>query len=311
MNKHICKICRKELKNLKLSGRHFKIKHNMTLEQYLIKFDIDYKTKNQRYLEKQNNFINKNDFVECKICGFKGKQLARHLKDRHNMTGKEYKEKYNAEIYSENLRKNMQEKNGGKNNPFYKAHPNGFDYMSEEERKEKFGSQKEKHPLWNTKRSKKTINQIRKSCSESGKKYIDSLSKDERKKKYGLPGELNPMYGKPPPDGSGRCKWFDYKNERLQGTYELRFAKFCDKNNIQWEKVHKALPYINTEGTKRTCLPDFLIYFDKNNPIYVDTKGYFDKECQDKYRSVRKKYPDKKFLIVDKKLLKQYENYIF
>jgi len=306
--KHKCKICGKELNNLKFSFRHFKQKHNITLEEYLIKYNIDYKTKNQRKIEKQNNFKNNKEFVECKICGFKAQQLTSHITKIHKITIKEYKEKYKSEIYSNKLKNNLSEKNFGENNPFYRVHPEGFSYMTKKERKEKFGFQKENHPLWGKRHSKKTISKIKKSCCKSAKEYMKSLTKNERKEKFGLPGEKNPWFGKGAIYGSGRCKWYEYNGEKLQGSYELRFAKWLDKNDIRWEKLHKSLPYIKN-NKKRTYLPDFKVYFEEK-PVYIETKGYFDEECQIKMKLVRNQYSEEKFIVVDKKLLEQYENSI-
>jgi len=177
--------------------------------------------------------------------------------------------------------------------------------LTKDERK-KFGSKGKKHPRYGKKWDQKTINKITQSCKLASNMWISKLTDSEKKKKFGQPGEKNPMYNTEPPVGSGRCRWYKYKGENLQGSYELRFAKMCDKNNIKWKKVHKSIPYTKN-NVKRTYLPDFEAWFDKRNPVFIDTKGYFDECSQIKIRLVREQHKDKRFIIVDKKLLRQYE----
>jgi len=62
------------------------------------------------YIEPDDNY------VTCAICGAKKKSLSSHLRS-HNITAKEYREKYNRPTSSENYRKLLSEKFSGENNP--------------------------------------------------------------------------------------------------------------------------------------------------------------------------------------------------
>jgi len=83
-----------------------------------------------------------------------------------------------------------------------------------------------------------------------------------------------------------RCKWYKYKRKngeiiKVQGTWELRFAKCLDDIfNNNWESQFNFAPIkYHNNGIKRSYRPDFRI---KNEEIYFDVKGYFDNKCQEK-----------------------------
>jgi hypothetical protein len=204
------------------------------------------------------------------------------------------------------MKANLKEKNSGKNNPFYKAHPNGFDYMTEKEKKEKFGSQKENHPLWGKKHSDeskrknretqfgrtleeihgkekahKVKNQISKSLSElyksdygiKLKKYFRLTALKRIEENYGIP---YPNYN---PSACEIFKKFDERNH-TQG----RYAIYGDG-----EYQIKELGYF----------PDY-INFDLKLIIEVD-EPYHEKSIQkskdiDRQKEIQEFYPDFKFL---------------
>lgn len=69
-------------------------------------------------VEVSHKFYNENnidDWVECKICGYRAKELAIHIK-LHNITSVEYKAKFNVKIIKSF---NAAERYRGKNNPGY------------------------------------------------------------------------------------------------------------------------------------------------------------------------------------------------
>lgn len=81
--------------------------------------------------------------IECAICGYKAKELTRHLKTAHNMTVNEYELKF-GDIISEyeKLKKSIfwRKKNSGKNNPMYGRSPWNTDNSRALEVKEKLGA---------------------------------------------------------------------------------------------------------------------------------------------------------------------------
>lgn len=121
-------------------------------------------------------------------------------------------------------------------------------------------------------------------------------------------GKLNPMYGKVT-YGTGRCKWYDYTssiagNVRLQGTYELRFAKILDKLGWEWENTKEFFPYCEDHS----YVPDFKVLLN-NKIIYFDTKGWFSKQDQEKIKQVRE-VCNIDLIIVTKPILETYERMI-
>lgn len=68
----------------------------------------------------------------------------------------------------------------------------------------------------------------------------------------------------------GYVKTYKYKDAILQGTWELRFAIWCDNHNIKWAKNKESFDYIY-KGQKHKYFPDFYLpVLD----IYIEIKGY-------------------------------------
>jgi hypothetical protein len=76
--------------------------------------------------------------------------------------------------------------------------------------------------------------------------------------------------------GSGRSKHTWYESTiagrvYLDSSYELAYAKWLDKNEIDWRKNTKRFPYIDLNNKNRYYIPDFrLVEFDE----YIEVKGY-------------------------------------
>lgn len=121
-------------------------------------------------------------------------------------------------------------------------------------------------------------------------------------------GINNYMYGKVT-YGTGRVKWFDYTspiagNVRLQGTYELRFAKVLDKLGWEWQNTKEYFPYCKDHS----YIPDFKVLLN-NKIIYFDTKGWFSKQDQEKIKQVRE-FCNINLIIVTKPILETYERMV-
>ena len=71
----------------------------------------------------------------------------------------------------------------------------------------------------------------------------------------------------------GKCKWFDYKGQKLQGTWELNIAKKLDDMGIRWykPKVHKDVWSYMLDGQVKSYTPD--LYLEEEN-LYLEIKGY-------------------------------------
>lgn len=74
-------------------------------------------------------------YCECTICGYRAAEITRHLKEAHDLTTDEYKEKYNLPIKSQKLcdavkgENNPGYQHGGKLSPFSK---NFVNYQGDE-----------------------------------------------------------------------------------------------------------------------------------------------------------------------------------
>ena len=74
----------------------------------------------------------------------------------------------------------------------------------------------------------------------------------------------------------GRCKKIDYISPiaghiSVDGTWELKTAKYLDKLNVVWERNLKRFPYKNLNGSESTYCPDFYV---KDWNSYIEVKGY-------------------------------------
>ena len=99
----------------------------------------------------------------------------------------------------------------------------------------------------------------------------------------------------------GQCKWYAYKHSngqiyKVQGTWELAFVKWLDKQKLSFQCHKKWIPYILNNRSKH-WLPDF--YVDKWHS-YIDVKceHFYIKE---KFDAIEKCNPDIKIKVLFKK----------
>jgi hypothetical protein len=75
---------------------------------------------------------------------------------------------------------------------------------------------------------------------------------------------------------AGRCKKIQYNSPVagsivVDGTWELKVAKWLDSVNLQWKRNTIKFPYVDMDGKPRTYTPDFnVVDYD----LYVEVKGY-------------------------------------
>ena len=102
-------------------------------------------------------------------------------------------------------------------------------------------------------------------------------------------------------------KWYDYtksNNEviRLQGSWELLYAKYLDEKGISYLAHKGAIWYVRSEdGTKRVYLPDFYII---DSDEYVDIKNDYvlnSDASKRKFEDIKKCNPQLKITIITKK----------
>ena len=90
---------------------------------------------------------------------------------------------------------------------------------------------------------------------------------------------------------AGRCKKIKYKSKfagevLLDGNWELLFAIFLDKNNINWKRNKKRFLYKNENNESSFYTPDFFI--DKYE-IFIEIKGYETEKDRCKWRDFSEK----------------------
>jgi hypothetical protein len=92
------------------------------------------------------------------------------------------------------------------------------------------------------------------------------------------------------------------KDISVQGTYELKYAKYLNENNKKWTREKNInLRYIKN-GIKKTYYPDFYLV-DEN--IYIETKGYFPEDAQEKMNLVKEYNKEAKIKILFKEDLEK------
>jgi hypothetical protein len=85
----------------------------------------------------------------------------------------------------------------------------------------------------------------------------------------------------------GRCKWYFYNGQWLQGTWELTYAKYLDLKNIKWKKLgigdkDHSFEWEDIDG-KHHYTPDF--YLEEKSQ-YIEVKGYWWGNDKEKMRQV-------------------------
>lgn len=91
-----------------------------------------------------------------------------------------------------------------------------------------------------------------------------------------------------------KVRTHEYKGVRLHGKWELQYAKWLDKNNINWRRPKEKFAYV-FENKERYYTPDFYLV-DTNE--YIEIKGYET----DKDRAKWKDFPFKLTIIKGKEL---------
>lgn len=107
----------------------------------------------------------------------------------------------------------------------------------------------------------KTVNSkedVFKTCSK--KCFLELLSKNSRE---------NPNCG-----GELGYKHYDYKEIKMDSSWEVELARWMDKNNIKWERSRKKHMFWWTDinGNKRRYYPDFYL---PELDVYLDPKNKY------------------------------------
>lgn len=135
----------------------------------------------------------------------------------------------------------------------------------------------------------------KKHTTESLRKMRIMAKKNVRK------GKDSNFYGK---CYHGKGSWYIQKDDKkvwMRSSWEIKYAKYLDENNINWIFEPEAFPiyYDNKEGTYR---PDFYL-IDKD--LYIEIKGYWRDDAKEKHNAFLEQYKQKSIIVYDKKILKE------
>ena len=92
----------------------------------------------------------------------------------------------------------------------------------------------------------------------------------------------------------GTTKWLNYKNIKVQGSFEYRTCiilyKWKELNKIKnWEYTKDRFEYIGIDNKKHNYLMDFKVWNNDNTFYYIETKGFEKENDKLKWKAVRDK----------------------
>lgn len=150
---------------------------------------------------------------------------------------------------------------------------------------------------WNKGKGKKPMEYV---CNECGKKIYSTrerkyCSRECTSKNVNWSSVQKKAYadGAQRVGGGGRTKWYDYKDIKVQGTYELRTCAILDewkarKFILDWEYTNDRYQYLWEDGTEHTYLLDFKVFITETEFYYIETKGYIRENDERKWEAVKK-----------------------
>ena len=142
-------------------------------------------------------------------------------------------------------------------------------------------------------RLKKTMKDKKENGIYPGPKkgYMD----DETKKEYSerMSNIMNYLYQNGREVSGGYTKFIEYKDIKVQGTYELRMCVLLDilkesEEILNWEYTKDRFKYKDIENKDRYYLLDFKV-FTKSGFYYIEIKGFERENDKYKWEAVRKK----------------------
>lgn len=257
MNGYKCEEC----------GRIFKHKENLT---YHIRYT-------HSGIKRNYNIIHKKPKVICTKCGkyISVCVINRHLKACKGIINENYiiaDSKYICNFCGKTFKKQ------GIKTHIWRCHTNEGKVF-DPNRDYKNGMR----VAWNKGLTKETDNRIKNASEKYKRNYKNGLlkshkiynkckTKEYRERKSLImrqavldnPDSYNGHYNR------GFVKEYIYNGIKLLGSWELKFAVWCDKNNIKWIKNKDQFKYI-LDGKEHIYFPDFYL-LDTNE--YIEIKGF-------------------------------------
>lgn len=179
---------------------------------------------------------------------------------------------------------------------------------------------KETHPEWAAKVSQTSKSRKINSGDKNGMKNPVAASKASatRKKRFQNQNERDKVAeitakawadGKYDGVSTGKCKWYDHVTPsgdtvKLQGTWEVAFARRMDQLGIKYITHKGRWPYLTEDNIERSYYPDFYIpMFD----TYIDVKGAFwDEQQAIKFKYVKMFNQDKNIFVATRNYLDEW-----
>lgn len=118
-----------------------------------------------------------------------------------------------------------------------------------------------------------------------------------RENQYNRKGRKNPNFGKGCHSKNYHYKGGYYKGIWMRSSWEIKYAKYLDKNKIKWKYEYKAF-----DLGESTYTPDF--YLPKTDE-YIEIKGWWRNEAKRKLKIFKKIYSKIKITVLNKKQLKE------
>jgi len=92
-----------------------------------------------------------------------------------------------------------------------------------------------------------------------------------------------------------------YKNIYMRSSWEVKYAKYLQKNHIQWRYEPKTFPLTYEIGfgkiKETTYTPDF--YLSKTKE-YIEIKGWWRDDAEEKFANFQQQYPNIKITVLMK-----------
>jgi predicted nuclease of restriction endonuclease-like RecB superfamily len=129
------------------------------------------------------------------------------------------------------------------------------------------------------------------------KSVRDKISKTKIARNY--TGRRSARFGKISNSKCSFGKGSYYKNIWMRSSWEVKYAKYLDKNKIEWLYESKTFDLGNT-----TYTPDF--YLHKTDE-YIEIKGRWLDNAKDKFNLFKKLYKNINITVLMKEDLKQLE----
>ena len=126
------------------------------------------------------------------------------------------------------------------------------------------------------------------------KKWKDPIYRAKMKRVTSKRMRLEWANGLHKPTSNGIWKRGRYRGIWLRSSWELSFAKYLDREKINWKYEPKRFKL----RSGRTYCPDFFLpKYDK----YIEIKGWWTKAAKRKFKQFRSQYPEIKIEVLEAK----------